>query len=283
MEAQKLYQKMDKDFELEKLKDDWSQMDFNEYISDSFKKRYMGLALDNSKEVNKVYTAVFPDEEILSKILDSGVKGVLLFTHHPMIWDISSKEVFKNISKNCLEKLKERGISLYNLHVPLDKNGQYSTSVNLAKALGIILEGDFAEYFGVKAGIIGKTRCRTADELAKKVESTVGHKIKLWAYGLREIKDGKVALGAGGNFPKEISEIAGLGINTFITGVTRPAKDYHPSLETHRLAKENRINIIGATHYSTEKFACMAMVEYFKKLGIPAEFIKGRPDLNDLE
>lgn len=167
--------------------------------------------------------------------------------------------------------------------MPLDKNGPYSTSVCLAKALDVIPVGEFALYFGAMAGVTGKTDCRTVEELAKKVELAVGHRVKLWPYGSKEIKDGKVALGAGGNFPEEITEVAGLGINTFVTGLTKPSKGYLPSLETHRLAKENKVNIIGATHYSTEKFACIAMAEYFKKLGLLAEFIAGEPDLNDLE
>jgi putative NIF3 family GTP cyclohydrolase 1 type 2 len=53
-------------------------------------------------------------------------------------------------------------------------------------------------------------------------------------------------------------------------------------MEFHRIAKENKINLLGATHYSTEKFACMAIVEYFAELGIEAEFIEGTPCMEDL-
>jgi putative NIF3 family GTP cyclohydrolase 1 type 2 len=283
MIALKLYQKLDQDFELDKLTDDWKEMDFNEYITENFKKRYMGLVADNSEEINKVYTAVFPDEKILGKILESGEKDILLFIHHPMIWDVSISPVFKSIPKEYLKKMRENKISVYNLHAPLDKNGPYSTSVCLAKALDINPEEEFGEYFGVMPAVIGKTDCRTMEEFARKAEMVVGHRVKVWFNGSQEIKGGKVAVQAGGNLPEEITEAAGLGINTFVTGVTRPNKFYLPSLEFHRLAKENKMNIIGATHYSTEKFACMAMVEYFKELGLAAEFIAGEPDLNDLE
>ncbi len=284
MNAEELYQKLDKDFEVEKLTDDWKEMDFNECISENFKKRYMGLVLDNSKEIKKVYTAVFPEEKILNKIFDSGRKDVLLFTHHPMGWDITAEKIFKDIRQEYLKKLKENRISLYTLHVPLDKNGQYSTTENFAKAIGVIKKDEFCEYFGVKVGVIGNTNYKNVADLAKKIELTVGHKIKLWNYGAQKIKDQKVALVAGGgNSAETIKESADRGINTFITGITKPNKNYLPSLEAHNSAKENKINIIGATHYSTEKFACMAMVEYFKKLGLPAGFIEGEPDMNDLE
>jgi hypothetical protein len=39
---------------------------------------------------------------------------------------------------------------------------------------------------------------------------------------------------------------------------------------------------LGGTHYSTEKFACMAMTKYFEKLGLPSEFIEDAPGLADL-
>jgi hypothetical protein len=40
--------------------------------------------------------------------------------------------------------------------------------------------------------------------------------------------------------------------------------------------------VVGATHYSTEKYACMSMVEYFVGLGVEAEFVEGTPRMEDL-
>jgi len=53
-------------------------------------------------------------------------------------------------------------------------------------------------------------------------------------------------------------------------------------VEFHRITEERKINVIGATHYTTEKYACMAMVGYFEKLGVQAEFLEGRFYLEDL-
>ena len=54
------------------------------------------------------------------------------------------------------------------------------------------------------------------------------------------------------------------------------------SRETHEFEKENGINLLGGTHYSSEKFAPMKMCQYFNKLGLPSEFIDDKPDLYDL-
>jgi len=282
MDAKELYQKLDEDFELDLCKDDWSRMDYNEYISDNFRKRYMGVLLDNSININTVYTTVFPSDLILDKILKSGKKDVLLVTHHPMVWDIrKAPQIFSDINLKFLPILKERQISIYTIHVPLDKNGKYSTTTNLAKALEIAPEGEFFEYFGVKVGIYGKTEVSTPEELAEKLRSVVGHKIKLWKYGSDEIKDNKVALVAGGGNEIEIvQEIIDLGINTYITGITL-LNEY--SKPTHDFEENHKINLIGGTHYSTEKFACIALCDYFKKIKLPCKFIEDIPVLEDLE
>ncbi len=281
MNANKLYKKLDIDFELDLCRDDWSVMDFNEYISDNFKKRYMGILLDNSQEINSVYTAVFPSNNVLNKILELGKEDILLVTHHPMIWDIRNTPVFLDINLKLLPKLKEQKISIYTIHVPLDKNGEYSTTINLAKALEITPEGEFYEYYGVKVGIYGKTDLKTPEELADKLSSRVGHKTKLWKYGSDEIQDQKVALiSGGGNEIDIIQEILDLGINTYITGITA-INEY--SQKTHEFEKEKGINVIGGTHYSTEKFACIALCKYFEKLGLSCDFLEDHPVLEDLE
>jgi putative NIF3 family GTP cyclohydrolase 1 type 2 len=92
-----------------------------------------------------------------------------------------------------------------------------------------------------------------------------------------------VAVVAGGGSvgfaAKEISE---LGINMYITGCTRRGLSAEPVMEFHRITEESKINVIGATHYTTEKYACIAMVKYFEKLGVQAEFLEGKYYLEDL-
>ena len=286
MNAIELYQKLEEDFKLQECQDDWSNIEFDlEFITENFRKRYMGILADNADEIRKVYTAVFPSKKIMEKILRRGEKNTMLFTHHPVDWKIKKgQSPFVNLNRELLKRLKENKISIYTLHTPLDRNGEYSTSVNFAKALGLTQMGEFAEYFGFLSGVIAKTDCKNIDEMAEKFEKTIGHKVKIWKYGAEEIKDGRVAMVAGGgNDPEILTEVAKLGINTFLTGVTYPNKDYEPSLEAHRIAKKNKISMIGGTHYSTEKFACIKMTEYFEKLGISTEFIEDDPDLGDLE
>ncbi|MBU1177090.1 Nif3-like dinuclear metal center hexameric protein [Patescibacteria group bacterium] len=157
MKATKLYQHLEKDFITSEMSDEWAQhMDsVVDFFSENFKKRSMGLVCDFATEINKVYTAVFPSKEIMQRILNDGTQDAMFFVHHPSIWDIrKAPEVFQQMDRELLKQFKDRRISIYNLHVPLDNYGEYSTSVSLAKALGIKPEKAFAPYFGALAGVL---------------------------------------------------------------------------------------------------------------------------------
>jgi len=131
--------------------------------------------------------------------------------------------------------------------------------------------------------MICQTDCLTSIALSDHVRDVVGHEVKRYAYGGDAIENGLVAVTAGGGiYPFVARELVSLGIHHYITGVTRPMPSFEPTMEFHRIARENGISIIGATHDSTEQFACRAMVRYFKERGVPAEFLAGEPCLNDL-
>ena len=200
-----------------------------------------------------------------------------------MDWDITKVPVFTDISAQSLEMLKQRNISIFNYHAPLDANGEYSTTTNFAKALGIKITDEFYEYHKVLVGIIGTTDCNTINDLQYKFDNTVGHKTKLYQYGDTNIKDNKVALIAGGGNEADVYPLLKeRGINTFLTGIANLRTYYQPSVNSHNSARDCKVNILSGTHYSTEKFACIKMVEYFDKLGINGEFISDKPCMDDM-
>jgi len=281
--GKKLYAKIEQDFRLFQCTDDWSEIAVNEFITPQFSERYMGLVTDNTDVVNYVYSAVFPSEIVIDKIIADNRCEALLFVHHPMRWDITQVPAFIDIPVDTLKELRRRKISIYNLHVPLDANGTYGTTYNLAKALGVNITDEFCEYGGVNVGIIGDIGCCTTAELKHRFEKAVGHEVSLYPYGGAAIAVSKVALVAGGGNDAAIYPLLReRGINTFITGIAALQESFAPSVEAHAAAKENKINILAGTHYSTEKFACIKVLEYFAGLGIPGEFIADVPCLRDM-
>ncbi len=282
MIADQLYLYLEKDFITEEMSDEWMHYmgPITDFLSENFKRRSMGLVCDFTTEINKVYTAVFPTQEVMHKILADSTKDAMLFVHHPSIWDIRKAPViFQPMDRALLQQFSDMRISIYNLHVPLDNFGEYGTSVTLAKALSIEPVNSFAPYFGSMAGVFGRTALLTISDLRKVFAQAVAHEVSLYSYGSDKIKSGIVAIVAGGGLDETIEEIAENKVNVLITGIT--VKNDHTQA-AHEIAKANGINVLGGTHYSTEKFACRAMVRYFAQLGLPSEFIDDKPVMEDM-
>ncbi len=283
MLAKKLYQNLEKDFINSNLVDNWySYMgEISDFICDNFKKRSIGLVCDFATEINYVYTAVFPSRSVMEKIISEGKNNSLLFLHHPATWDIrKAPNVFEQMDADLLEEFKKQKISIYALHSPLDNFGNYSTSVSLAKALSIKVIKAFALDSGALNGVIGKSNYENIDQLKEYLEKIVKHKVSLYNYGDSNLVNKNIAIIAGGgNDPVFLKEAMENEAQTFITGIT--VKNDH-SKKAHQFAKENKINILGGTHYSTEMFACLSMLSYFKKKKIDSKFISDKPVLEDL-
>lgn len=287
MKATQLYQRLEEFITPEMIEDSFDYMEsVADFVCENFRKRSLGLICDFAAEINKVYTAVFPSREVMQRILDDGTQDAMLYTHHPSTWDIRKTPRFLQMETELLQQFKRKRISIYNHHVPLDDYGEHSTSVTLAKALGIEPETPFASYFGCICGVFGKTDLVTVQDLRNSFQVAVGHEVSLYNYGDNEIKDGTVAVIAGagmggftGGDAELLGEIVEAGVNTYLTGV---AAKYDRSEEGHEYAEEHGINILGGTHYSSEKFACISMVDYFAEMGLPTEFIEEMPVLEDM-
>ncbi|MBS1267239.1 MAG: GTP cyclohydrolase 1 type 2 [Candidatus Woesearchaeota archaeon] len=281
MKAKQLYGKLEKDFIKPEMADVWIERmkPISKFLTKSFREREIGLVCDNTDNIEKVYTAVFASEKVMKELLEKNVKNALLFVHHPMGWQLDkAPDIFKNMDLNLLEKFKENNISIYCLHVPLDNVGEYGTPLTFANALDLKPVKEFAPYHGSMSGLFCSTDCSTLTELGKKFKKAVGHVVKVYDYGDKKI-NGKVALIPGGGFTEESDAIAQYGADVFVVGVTA-LTDY--SKQAHEFFKKNRINLIGGTHYSTEKFSMIKMCEYFEKLGLKAEFVEDKPMMADL-
>ena len=287
MKATDLYEQLELDFVRPGITEDWIddpryEGPIDAYICDNFRQRSMGLLCDFAQEVNKVYTAVFPNDSVLQKIIDDGASDAMLFLHHPLAWDLSRDPniAFYQINVALLEQLKERRVALFNFHLPLDHFSRYSTGKTLADALGITVERPFAEYHGAMTGVIGATDCEDIHALNERYAQVVGHKTKLYQYGNSEIVGGRVGICAGGgNDIDVVNELIAQDLKVLITGLS-VHNQY--SAASHALEQKHKINLIGGTHYSSEKFACMAMCDYFTGLGLACEFIEDSPCFADL-
>lgn len=283
MIAYELYSKLNNDFIKDGITDlNWSARmpNLDKYLTDGFKQTGMGLMCDFTNSIEKVYTTVFLSDKVLSNIVSDNVINALIFSHHPTNWDIKNHNGNYAATEDYIIKLRERNISIYFLHHPLDNYGHYSTCKTLADKLKINIEKPGFLYFGAMCGVIGTTDLKNINEMHGHYSKALGHETSLYQYGQDNIQGEKIAVcPGGGNAPFVLDEMLKNDIKILITGVT--IVNEH-SEKTHKLEKENHINLLGGTHYSSEKFAPMAMCKYFSNLGLPTEFVEDAPNLYDL-
>ena len=284
MKAQELYAKLKSDFIKDGIQDVcWADRmpNLHKYLFPEFKQNGgMGLMCDFADEIEKVYTTVFLSENVLTKLIDDKIANAMLFSHHPTNWDLKHHNGNYAAEESLVAELKKRNISVYILHCPLDNYGEYSTCKKLAEKIGIKIERPAFLYFGAMCGVIGTIDCNTLDELSERYSQAVGHGTSLYLYGQENITNERIAVcPGGGNMISIVDEMLENGIGTLITGVTL-INEY--SKETHEYEKKNKINLLGGTHYSSEKFASMEMCRYFNCVGLPSEFIQDEPNLFDL-
>ena len=283
MEANKIYDQLKNDFISSGITDlKWAlkMPNLDKYLDVDFKLSGMGLMCDFTNDVQIVYTTVFLSERVLIKILKDNVTNALIFSHHPANWGIEHHNGNYAADEELIAKLKERNISIYVLHHPLDNYGNYSTCKTLADYLHINIEEPAFLYCGALCGVVGTTDCTSALELQELYSQTVGHKTSLYLYGEENLQGEKVAIcPGGGNTMFVLEEMMDRKIKHLITGVTI-VNEY--SKAVHKIEKESGTNVFGGTHYSSEKFAPIQMCNYFHNLGIPSEFVDDEPDLYDL-
>ncbi len=250
-----------------------------ENCTDVFPKK--GLQVHNSDVVKKVYTATFANPGVFENIFDRDEENVMLFTHHPVPARPRLDAEYAPIPEEYFKEMEKRGINFFSYHIPLDCAGPYSTGSTLAKAMGCEPYGSWYPQNGVNIGALVQSRYTTAEEIKKCLEQAVGHRCALYLYNDGVLPEGRFAIMTGGAKSVEAyGWLKDLGINTFLMGVSSPTADY--TVKIHAAAKEKGINIIGGTHYSTEKFAPMALCSYFRNLGVESEFIPETPIMSEI-
>jgi len=134
--------------------DDWSKAFalaypdpyWREYVVSGWEGHWNGLSVRGADEVECAVTCVFPSDRIIAEL----EPATFLFAEHPL--DFADEPGFLPLSLETYETMRERGISFYNAHAPLDMHPEVSPSRLCAEGVG--LEG-LEEYFPICAGIPG--------------------------------------------------------------------------------------------------------------------------------
>ncbi len=250
--------------------------------TEAFLKEKSELMFNFAKVVSKVYCVVFTTRKVLDRLLDIVKEPSLLFTHHPHDYHEDTRGVGP-FPEDYLAELKQREIAVYTIHTPLDVGLNISVSKSLAKRLSLSNPQPFSEACGGHLGIMGSLCKRNLGEIAQRVCSSLNiSTVDVFDYGASE---GPVAVVAGGgDQPRILEEAKELGCRTYITGTVvhrwKRQSMQDMNREFHRLARQWKINLIGASHHCTERCAVEDVATYLRGNNLQATFLED-PILGD--
>lgn len=279
--------KLDEDFlfsnEMEDLAN-WSfTKDSKKYLNEDFLEKQTGLMIKGSENISEVFTCVFVTDEIINQIKFK--PNCLLVTHHNFDYYEDGRGLCP-ISEENLLQLVENNVSLYVAHAGLDTHEIYGTSKCLADLLDIEIEEYFFDYFGKPTAIIGKVKNNNFAELVNLAKEKINKDyltIKINSSSVSRI----AVIAGGGDEPDILRKSFELGADTLIGGTIKnnwkvPIVQ-ELNKEFHELNEELKLNLIGGSHYGTERPAMIKLVEYFEKLDMKSYFIEDENLLIDIQ
>ena len=139
-------------------------------------------------EIERVYTACFSSDEVFRKLEALGAHDCMVFTHHPTQQKTGIMPHSPKPSEWAVGFMKQNRINLFSYHIPLDRNSFYSPGNNLAKAIGAVPFDEFYLQNQVLMGVICNTGFKTQQEAASRLEQAVGHDVRLYPYGPKELE-----------------------------------------------------------------------------------------------
>lgn len=291
MKLAELVARLDKYFRIADVRgDDWlpgfedcyPEPYWREYAEPEYVKRWNGLMVRGA-EVERVATCVFPSDEIV-RGLES---GTFLFSEHPL--DFAEITGFLPLSRASFERMRALGISFYHAHAPLDMHPDVSPSRLIGTGLGL---QELEEYGPIADGIpggactIGESDA-SLDELALRLRELLGEEVPVEVVSRPRVEAGRVAIVAGGGADVDLLEQSlARGCRTYVTGnaARQPEHAYFRQKfkAFRKLAADHSVALVDGTHYGTEKPPQLAMVTWFRRLGLEADFHPDGPKLRDL-
>lgn len=237
------------------------KFNWREEFASEFNQLFNGLMLRGDEEVGCIFLAVFPTDKVLAHFIKDSNPGDLLFMHHPLVMECGDPrgawgKGFIPINPDLIPQMKEKRLSVFTLHVPLDYSRTISTSDAMAEAYGAkVVEEFFKEGKGA-CGVICEMPSITTEDL---IERSKG----IFQIPYADVEGPphsaitKVAFAAGcGDKVYAMQEAEKLGAQAYITGEVHCHIDNEYGKkkfdEMKEYCKSTTMSLIGVSHAASE-------------------------------
>jgi dinuclear metal center YbgI/SA1388 family protein len=219
-----------------------------------------GLQVEGDRDVKLLVSGVTASRALIEAAIEADADAI--FVHHGLFWRGQDGRV-TGWMRERLRLLLTHGIHLFAYHLPLDAHPELGNNAQLARVLGLQVEGRFGEQ---DLGFVGAgtTNWSRPQALADHVAAVLGRPVTCVGGTDRPVR--RVAWctgGAQGYFEAAIAQ----GVDAFITGeISEP--------QAH-LAKETGVAFLACGHHASERYGAPALAaRVAQDLGLQHRFIE---------
>jgi len=210
-----------------------------------------GLQVEGRPQVRRIISGVTASQALLDAAVEAQADVVLV--HHGYFWKNEDPRIV-GIKQRRLKTLLNNDISLLAYHLPLDVHPEVGNNVQLARLLGLVVEGSLEPDNPRSVGLVGSLETPLAPaDFMRRIQTVLGREpLMIEGAGLiRRI--GWCTGGAQGY----IDQAMAAGVDAYLTGeVSEP---------TVHVARENGLSFFAAGHHATERYGVQALGDYLAK------------------
>lgn len=219
-----------------------------------------GLQVQGRPRVRRIVSGVTASQALLDAAVADNADLVLV--HHGYFWRNEDPRVV-GMKQRRLKTLLNHDISLVAYHLPLDVHPEVGNNVQLARLLGLQVDGPLEADNPRSVVLLGYlAEPMSAADFARRVATALNRE-PLLVDSDRPVRRVGWCTGGGQGY---IDQAIAAGVDLYLTG--------EASEQTFHSARENGIAFIAAGHHATERYGVKALGEYLaQRFGIEHRFI----------
>lgn len=220
-----------------------------------------GLQVEGKDELSVIVSGVTASQALIDEAVALEADAVLV--HHGFFWRGEDQRVI-GMKQRRLKQLLAHGINLIAYHLPLDAHPSLGNNAQLAKQLGLEVDGRMS---GTGEPAIAMCGClnqlQNIPEFTDTLRQVLGREPMVIAGHNRPITTIGWCTGAAQDY---IEQAAELGLDAYLSGEV--------SEKTAHLARELGINYFAAGHHATERYGIRALGEHLaEQFGLQHHFV----------
>ena len=219
-----------------------------------------GLQIEGGEEVRRLVSGVTASQALIDEAIEQKADAILV--HHGFFWR-GEDPCLRGMKRRRIAALLKHDISLIAYHLPLDAHPALGNNAQLAKRLGIVIDGGI-EPGPRSVGNVGHfPEALSPEQFAERLADVLGREPLVENVGGHPINRIAWCTGAAQSY---IDKAAALGVDAYLSGeVSEP---------TIHSAREQSVHYFAAGHHATERYGVQALGEALAAaLGVEHRFI----------